>query len=153
MSYVTKELTSVHCYPVPPIVAYFFCDDKRNEQRPATAILRSLIHQILSQAQSLYQYIPHEYLPESNKTWGFVSLWRVFTCLVAAVNSDVARRTLFCVVDALDECEPKSQDHFLENLVTWLGRQSHSDNKFRMIITSRPELLQTRELLSSRIYP
>lgn len=148
MSYVTKELTSVHCYPVPPIVAYFFCDDKRNEQRPATAILRSLIHQILSQAQSLYQYIPHEYLPESNKTWGFVSLWRVFTCLVAAVNSDVARRTLFCVVDALDECEPKSQDHFLENLVTWLGRQSHSDNKFRMIITSRPELLQTRELPS-----
>ncbi|KAI5836934.1 hypothetical protein DFP73DRAFT_620676 [Morchella snyderi] len=143
LSYVTKQLAN---HRRAALVAYFFCDDKREEQNTAISILRSLIYQILSQAPSLYQYIPREYLPDSESkfTWGFGSLWQVFECLVK--NKDGLE--IFCVVDALDECEEETRDKFLENLRKLFEGPVFdiANHNFKMITTSRPELPSTRDL-------
>lgn len=154
LSYVIKQLANHRREDNrenTALVTYFFCDDKREEQNTAISILRSLIYQILSQAPSLYQYIPREYLPDSESkfTWGFGSLRQVFESLVK--NKDGLE--IFCVVDALDECEEVTRDRFLQNLrrlfeegpAIDIGKPSANQN-LKMIITSRPELPSTRDL-------
>ncbi|KAK5995937.1 Vegetative incompatibility HET-E-1-like protein [Cladobotryum mycophilum] len=114
------------------VVAYFFCDSKIEEQNTATAIVKGLLHQILYQIPTLYNQISHDYLLNLKSTWGFENLWQVFRDVVSK-NSEAE---IFCVVDALDECEKDSRFRLLELLSSLLKTASN----FKMLVSSRPHI-------------
>lgn len=140
LSYVSKQLgiTRQTKDGKTIVVVYFFCDSKISEQNTATAILRSLLYQILYQLPSLYKKIPYDYLHNKSSSWGFGNLWRVFQEVITK-NWEAE---IFCVVDALDECEETSRTQLLENLPHLFKNiyDSTGDAAFRILISSRPHI-------------
>ncbi|KHN94745.1 Peroxisomal targeting signal 1 receptor [Metarhizium album ARSEF 1941] len=98
--------------------AYFFCDDKNQDRKTPTAILRSLVWQLLLQRNELFRHVQ----PDFEKHAGdrvfedffnsFSALWRVFCCTL----QDERAGEVFILIDALDECESSTRQHLLVSI-------------------------------------
>lgn len=81
-------------------VVYFFCDDKDEQLRTASAILLNLLSQLLRQDPGVLVHFLAEpdYAVNTSKTvWNFGMLWRVFERIVRDENV----RPMCIVIDAL----------------------------------------------------
>lgn len=64
---------------LPAALYYFFCDEKIDKQRDAMAILRSLIHQLITRRRLLIKYIRASYdIQGPQFDQNFNELWRIF---------------------------------------------------------------------------
>ncbi|KAH7174822.1 pfs domain-containing protein [Fusarium flagelliforme] len=114
----------------------FFCDNKIENRNTAVNILRGLIHQMIALEKGLVKVV----LP----TWGkrlsqliesgsFGNLWKVFEEMVD--NSSF--RTIYCVIDALDECERDSLSLLLSRFERLSDPDNVSPNKIKLVCLSR----------------
>jgi len=124
-------------------VVYFFFSDKDRENSTAEAMLRSLCHQLLSRNPGFFQHILPQYDNFQHgrvRRWSADSLWLVFR----AIMIDPAAYSIYCVIDALDECfdGPNRNDYcrsdLLRNLHDLYLSQSLSTCAGRIAISSRP---------------
>ncbi|KAL4802838.1 ankyrin [Aspergillus unguis] len=95
------------------VLSSFFCDASLDCQRTVTSILRGLLYQIFSQRPELIGRIMPKYEIQKERLFTtFDALW--------ALLMDIGRVTcgpeIYCIVDALDECEPHEQEILLRQI-------------------------------------
>ncbi|GIC84360.1 uncharacterized protein Aud_000176 [Aspergillus udagawae] len=129
-------------------LAYFFCDSGSEHQRTATSILRGLLYQLITQHKSLMKYLHPKYTERKAKLFtSFDALWSV----LMDMGQDPSISGTYCIVDALDECEPDDQWiilHEIDRTFSNSKPQQSSSNAMHFLITSRP-YPEIRRYLSS----
>ena len=135
-SFMVEELTRLAERSSQITLAYYFCDDKDEKRKSATAILRGLLLQLLRQRPMLFKHIqPELAVSRDNLFTNFHRLWRIFD----GILKDPEAGEVFCLIDALDECEKESRQSFLTNLTELFTSLQSKKKIFKFIVTSRPE--------------
>lgn len=118
------------------ILAYFFCDSSNDKQRTAVSILRGLIHYLVKQCPHLAKFL----LPKYNERKeglnnSFDALWGI----LMEMGKDSAVE-IYCIIDALDECESDSQPDLIRQIHHSFGEQlaDSPPPHLHILITSRP---------------
>ncbi|RKL34014.1 hypothetical protein BFJ72_g9501 [Fusarium proliferatum] len=141
---------------------FFFCDDKIDTRNTAVSILRGLMYQLISHQPNLVNTIMPQWKQHSKQLFeekSFGTLWKLFEDAIA--QSDF--RTIYCVIDALDECEASSLCLLLRKFERLSRRQLGSSPEMKLICLSRrypeniPEALlwfakMELDIMSSREY-
>jgi ankyrin repeat protein len=112
--------------------AYYFCDNKDDKRKTATAIIRGLLVQLLQQHPGLFKYIQPKYNMIGDDLFiDFDALWLILVLII----KDFGGGELYLLMDALDECEKKSRQAFLNKL----ANLSDENLNVKVLITCRPE--------------
>jgi ankyrin repeat protein len=123
-------------------VVYFICDNKHADFRTKESILGSLLHQLIVSNPILVRHATahYKYKKESIAS-SAATLWAIFEDILR--GEDIA--TVYCILDALDECEDETRKWILRKLsrlfsVRLDGRAhgSKGTGHLKMVITSRP---------------
>jgi hypothetical protein len=116
-------------------VIYFFCYNQEKDFCTTSPVLRALIIQLLTSPR-LFVHLLRKYQTDSKEFMSapLGSLWSIFCNLVCDPYYD----TIYCVIDALDECEDSTTD--LLSRIRNLFTKSISDRRprLRIFMTSRP---------------
>ena len=116
--------------------AYYFCDNKDEKRRSATAIIRGLLLQLIRQRPILLDQlrIVHDQMKKQAFA-NFDTLWRILLNLI----QDAEAGEVHLLIDALDECEELSREAFLVSLRK-LAKESQglSAKNIKVLITYRP---------------
>ncbi|KAL2071242.1 hypothetical protein VTL71DRAFT_12477 [Oculimacula yallundae] len=127
---------------------YFFCDETIETRRDGTAVLRSLIHQLVRRRRQVIKYLKAAYDIQGPSFYqNFNELWRIFI----AIASDKRIGPINVIVDAIDECEELTRGRLLQSIIKLVDQsQSMAESpinfpRIKFVITSRPQL--------SRLYP
>jgi hypothetical protein len=153
-TFLVDELKERAQYSESDLFAFFLCDNKDERQRTATAVLRSLLVQLLRQQPSFFDYVQPEYEKYGENKFtsvfclDFGALWMVFE----AILRDPAERSITIIIDALDECEEESKANLAKVLHDFFDPNSRNNkaksNKgksnalvqsVKIIIAHRPE--------------
>ncbi|GJC78504.1 vegetative incompatibility protein HET-E-1 [Colletotrichum liriopes] len=120
------------------IVCSFFFKAGTDGRHDAHQALCALLHQLFVAAPDLVQTAMASYSGKdaSSFTGGIESLWAILREAAGCLG----KRTVVCVVDALDECSDKSRNRFIDQLVAEFSLQSSPDisAKLKFLVTSRP---------------
>lgn len=122
--------------------AYFFCDDKNQDRKTPTAILRSLVWQLLLQKKELFRHIQPDFDKHQDSRRfddlfdKFSALWRIFQDMLL----DMEAGEVFIVIDALDECDKSTRKGLLQNIKDFFRDLRKSGRKVKFLITCRPEI-------------
>ena len=132
-SFLVEELADLAEHSSQMTLAYYFCDDKVEKRRTATAILRGLLLQLLRQRPAHFKHIQSEFdMSRDSLFSNFHALWRIFVSIV----QDAEVGEVCCLIDALDECEKESRQLFLTHLTRLLCSQHRKRTHVKFIITS-----------------
>ena len=135
-SFLVEELTRLAERSSQVMLAYYFCDDKDEKRRTATSILRGLLLQLLRQRPSLFKHIQSDFSLSGDSLFtNFDALWKIFDCIL----KDPEAGEVYCLIDALDECEKESRGQFLTKLTELFCSQQSKKTTFKFILTSRRE--------------
>ncbi len=124
------------------LLAYFFCDNTNGKRNNTLSIMKSLLHQVLSQQPGLLSLLRQEFATQRDRLFSSIeALWRIL--LNVLKNSSL--REVYFVVDGLDECEIDSLEAFLSLIEPYIRqeqRDSSADHhcKIKWLFTSRPEI-------------
>ena len=113
----------------------FFCDNKDEKRNTATAVMRSLIYQLLLSQPELFKHV----LPEFNvrKELLFTEITAVCRIFEAMIR-DPIHRLIYCVIDALDECVEDLLKLLLSNLKEiFRAGPGRTDHHLKLILVSR----------------
>lgn len=133
-------------------VVYYFCDAQDENHRTAESLLRALIHQYIR----FFPFLLRKHVLTLHEAHGktiytsFAILWQILT----SVWAESGLGQLYCVLDALDECEEKSRDKLLTQIGSTFSMDQQGQNELitangvRLIITSRPY-----ESIRARLFP
>ena len=135
-SFLVEELAHLAAQSSQMTLAYYFCDDKVEGRRTATAILRGLLLQLLRQRPMLFKHIQSHFdMSRDSLFTNFHALWRVFVSII----QDSGAGEVFCLIDALDECEKESRQLFLTDFTKLFCSQSSQKTVVKFIVASRRE--------------
>ncbi|KAJ3494179.1 hypothetical protein NLG97_g4251 [Lecanicillium saksenae] len=123
------------------VFVYFFCDDKDQDRKTPTAILRSLMWQLLLQRNVLFRrHVQPDFEKHKddrvfddlfNK---FHPLWRMFKAML----QDEQTGEVFILIDALDECKKTARQILLRSIASLVQSPSTPKfNRFKLLITCR----------------
>ncbi|KAL2815028.1 ankyrin [Aspergillus cavernicola] len=122
------------------ILSFFFCESSSEYQRKATSILRGLLYQIIKQYPPLMKQMMSKYDVQGERLFtSFDALWAVLMDIERVSNGP----EIYCIVDALDECEAESQEILLQQIY-----QSFSEARTTGLVPSNVHML-----IISRPYP
>lgn len=117
--------------------------DGIQEQRDATAILRSLIFQLLTERRDLIKHVKSSFDYDRDGTHilkSYDRLWSIFDDLLC--DNDLGPVSI--VLDAIDECEKSSRKRLMENIAELVDSlRAKGSRCVRFLITSRPSSLIT----------
>jgi hypothetical protein len=117
-------------------LAYFFFDSSSEDRKTATAMLRGLLWQLITQHPQLVRFLLPKYSAQKQKLFtSFDALWNVF---LSAAN-DFASGEKYFIIDALDECQ-QERDLLLKALYDTFQPSGPGKSlpNIRILITSRP---------------
>ncbi|KAM3548408.1 hypothetical protein ARSEF4850_009431, partial [Beauveria asiatica] len=124
------------------VFAYFFCDDKDQHRKTPTAILRSLIWQLLLQRNELFRHVQPDFEKHTDERVfedlfsDFSALWRMFQDMLKKCAGEV-----FILIDALDECESSTrQALFVSIKKLFQSSPAEGSGKVKLLITCRPDI-------------
>lgn len=115
------------------LLAFFFCQASDSRINNATAVLRSLIRQLVDQQPSLFSHVQERYAPRPGKQlFEDANSWAALSDIFSAVVHDINLKDTILVVDALDECEKNWRE-----LLRLIMHKSRSGPRVKWIISSR----------------
>ncbi|KAF4186740.1 hypothetical protein CNMCM7927_005127 [Aspergillus lentulus] len=95
------------------LLAFFFCDSRPGLQRTEIGILRGLLYQIISQYPRFMELLLRKYkIQEEHLFTSFDALWT----LLMDIGRLPGGPEVYCIIDALDECESDSQETLLRQI-------------------------------------
>ncbi|KAF5720996.1 heterokaryon incompatibility protein het-E-1 [Fusarium mundagurra] len=115
---------------------FFFCDNKVETRNTAVSVLRGLLHQLISHQPNLINTIMPQWKQQSKQLFqekSLGTLWKLFEDVIAKSEF----KTIYCVIDALDECEASSLSLLLRKFERLSRRQLESSPKMKLICLSR----------------
>ena len=136
-SFLVQELAHLAERSSQMKLAYYFCDDKDEGRRTATAILRGLLLQLLRQRPSLFRHIQSDFeMSRDRLVTNFHALWRIFVNIM----KDPEAGEIYCLIDALDECEKDSRQLILTEFTKLFCSQQSKKIFVKFVVTSRREI-------------
>ena len=126
----------------------FFCDNKNDKRNTADSIIQGLVFQLLHKKPELIKHVLPTFAVQQASLFSgssFESLWRIFE----EMTCDPMLRTIYCVLDGLDECGQASLELLLRHFRALFSKDSSDTPSCRLnlIAVSRdlpdiiPELL------------
>jgi nucleoside phosphorylase/ankyrin repeat protein len=134
--FLSKHFESVCKEQINRAAIFFFCDNKVANRNTAVNILRGLLTQLVSHQKGLVDRIMIEWRQKSSQLFqdsSFNSLWKVFQDMIMASNF----HTIYCIIDALDECEDNSLSILLKKFKKLSQSSAVSATKLKLICLSR----------------
>jgi ankyrin repeat protein len=123
-------------------VTYFFFKDGFEDQVSAAKALSALLHQIFSQNAALIEHALPAYRQNQKLSELTNELWEV---LIAA-SEDPAAGEIWCLLDALDECQESDRHDLIELLNQLYVYTPRTNTKLKFLVTSRPYMDISRQL-------
>lgn len=127
----------IKAYPDKALI-YFFCNNNVESQRTPTAIIQSLIWQLLLQKKELIRHF------KETQTKNFLSeffiddlsnIWGLFTEML----QDKEAGEVYILIDAFDECEQVSREPLLTHLELLFREQPTT--RIKLLLTYRPGII------------
>ncbi|KAL4733499.1 hypothetical protein BDV11DRAFT_175643 [Aspergillus similis] len=119
------------------ILAYFFCDSNNETQRTAISILRGLIYCVVIACPVLMKHLLRKYVERKESLYNsFDALWNILCDMSQESSVDI-----YCIIDALDECDSESQQTILQQITQTFSSHKTVDTASSLphiLITSRP---------------
>lgn len=120
----------------PPMVAYFFFQDGDELLSSYSGALSCVIFQLLAQVQDT-EYLSH--VQDLCEQTGF----RVkhSTRLMWDILAIIARhnqRDIYCLFDALDECNSTERPQLMEEMRAFITKLDHEHAQVKLVVSSRP---------------
>jgi hypothetical protein len=132
---LTHLRAPVHGDDRPRNVEHFFFKDDNEGQRTAVFALRAVLHQIFNDERALLRHAFREYESKGGAIVDdFDSLWEILINVVI----EHAAKGLIMILDALDECETRSQRQLLQGFQQWFSKENKAQNFLKMIVFNRP---------------
>jgi archaellum biogenesis ATPase FlaH len=118
-------------------VSYFFCQATDSRINSATAVLRGLLHLLVSEQPALTAHVHKRYDRAGKAVFGDANAWIALTEIFADMLKDPNLEPTYILVDALDECTAD-----LPKLLNFLAQQSCVSSRVKWIVSSRnwPEI-------------
>ena len=119
-------------------LVFYFCSHQDEKRNTAVAVLRGLVHQIITKRPKLAMpVLPYFETPEKAQQTlsSLETLWIIFRRLV----QDIDLGTMFCVLDGLDECDEDTLKVLVPKIVSMFssGISQPTTKAFKMVIISR----------------
>ncbi|PSN58536.1 hypothetical protein BS50DRAFT_476158, partial [Corynespora cassiicola Philippines] len=137
--FLTEELERYAAGTANAELVFFFCSQQDEKHNTAVAVLRALVHQIITKRPQLVKHaLPFFETPEKTQQTlsSLEALWIIFSKLV----QDAELGTMFCVLDGLDECEESGRATLVSKITTLLAPATSSPSAkttFKLAIVSR----------------
>ena len=148
--FLSEELERLASKSHSTIFLEYYCENKDDRRNSATTILRGLLYQLLQSRPNLFKYIIPDFQIQREELFArssFLSLWKIFRDML----QDPDLRTVYCVLDGLDECDRDSLEMLLNKLkslfLTELGLNTACHLKMILVSRDLPGFLS--EMLSS----
>lgn len=125
-------------------VTYFFCQHSDHELNTIAAILKNLIVQLFTTSPEAREPLRNTWHPEDNCFGEDITSWKVLWIIWQEMVELSPCKTIYVVVDALDECRGQGMGDFLRSIVR-AGLGPHS--RVRWLLTSRAMNEADHELL------
>lgn len=111
---------------------YFKSQDDKHDN--ATAAMRGLIYQLLNGRPELFRHILPKFEAQQESLLIFETLWTVFEKMIC----DPVLGDIYCIIDALDECEEPSLIPFLAKLRFLFSHiNTSSPQHLNLVVVSR----------------
>jgi hypothetical protein len=119
------------------LLSYFFCQATDARINSATAVLRGLLHMLVTQQPSLASHIRKKHDHAGKAMFEDTNAWVVLVKIFEAVLQDPSLRMTYLIVDALDECVTD-----LPKLLEFVAKHSSTSSRVKWIVSSRnwPEI-------------
>ncbi|OAG06300.1 HET-domain-containing protein [Paraphaeosphaeria sporulosa] len=127
---IINELQS--SMPQSALLSYFFCQATDARINSATAVLRGLLHMLVTQQPSLASHIRKKHDHGGKAMFEDANAWVVLVEIFKAVLQDPSLRMSYLIVDALDECVTN-----LLKLLEFIAKQSSASSRVKWIVSSR----------------
>ena len=118
-------------------VCYFFFKAGQERKERAADALSAILHQLFQNTNMIAYGFPNYKNHGANLSQMFSDLWEIL--MKCAKDPEVGRIT--CVIDALDECEEESRNHFVKELTRLFSSKSTHQRvncSLKFIVTSQP---------------
>ena len=110
----------------------FFCDNnKDNKRNTADSVIQGLVFQLLDKKPELINHILPTFAIQKTSLFtnsSFESLWRIFE----EMTCDPMLRTIYCVLDGLDECDKASLEVLLRQFKALFSKNSGDTSSCRL---------------------
>ncbi|GLA67534.1 hypothetical protein AtubIFM54640_010853 [Aspergillus tubingensis] len=120
------------------ILSFFFCEAGIEGKEEATSILKGLIYQIVNVYPAYLRRVMKIYEVRGEGLFAsFDALW----ALLVGFGRTATGPEIYCIIDALDECEPQSREILFDQIVqsfSETGITGSEPSKLHLLITSRP---------------
>ncbi|KAH8644022.1 Vegetative incompatibility protein [Alternaria alternata] len=127
---IINELQS--SMPQSALLSYFFCQATDARINSATAVLRGLLHMLVTQQPSLASHVRKKHDHAGKALFEDANAWVVLAEIFEAVLQDPSLRMTYIIVDALDECVTD-----LPKLLEFVAKQSSASSRVKWIVSSR----------------
>lgn len=130
-------------------VIWFFCDNKTASRNSAVNVVRGLMTQLIMKHPRVLSFLLPTWKVQQDKTFhanSFETLWRILLSMLAALKNE----KVYCVLDALDECDDESLSSLLFKIKTLFDPLQNDDARksLKLIIASREYPLSLPQNLS-----
>ncbi|BCS29712.1 uncharacterized protein APUU_80015S [Aspergillus puulaauensis] len=118
------------------LVIYFFCDSSSQNHTSGIALLSGLIWQLIKDRPVSQEVVRRQYEEDEELFTSFNHLWKLFIMLVKGWSEG----KIYCVIDALDECDRESQNAILRKFENFFDPAYYDGSLSHVyfLITSRP---------------
>ena len=117
------------------VLCRFFCNTEVGEQRSGTAMLCSLLSQIVHQRRRLVGVVKKAWQRAGNVIFSrFEALWEILSRLL--ISEEISDTRI--IIDGIDECDQASRAMLIRKFSCLLKMQSSS--RIKGLITSRPNI-------------
>ncbi|KAM5442416.1 hypothetical protein MferCBS31731_002294 [Microsporum ferrugineum] len=112
-------------------LSFFFCQATNSQYNNATAVLRSLIRQMVNQQPSLIKHVRKEY-DNYRDIFKRINAWITVCDIFKNILEDRTLNHIFLIIDALDECTTG-----LTDLLNLVRQTSATYSNLKWIVSSR----------------
>lgn len=143
---IINELQS--SMPQSYLLSYFFCQATDARINSATAVLRGLLHMLLTQQPLLASHVREKHDHAGKAMFEDANAWVVLVEIFEAVLQDPSLRMTYLIIDALDECVTD-----LPKLLEFVAKQSSASSRVKWVISSRnwPDIEAQLERASHKV--
>jgi hypothetical protein len=118
----------------PAFVAYFFFKDEDDRLRSYDNALSTLIYQFLVQERGFVQHAKEPYRKYGDAIRHHTKeMWQILVMIASQ-----ARRNIFCVLDAVDECAQSDRKQLIADLADVFQDTARPTSRLKFIASSRP---------------
>jgi hypothetical protein len=116
------------------LVTYFFCQNADSQLNTLAGTLKGLILRLMTQQEGLEDSLQRRWDRRDQRFIDDMNVWQTLWVVFLEMLDRCRPRTVYIIIDALDECEDKDMEDFLGRVV----RSGLRQPRVKWLLTSRP---------------